>query len=44
MNVRACGQRRFSGRHGAGLQEHRTLTGHTLALMLLPPNAIANPN
>jgi hypothetical protein len=26
------------------LQEHRTLTGHTLALMPLPPNAIANPN
>ena len=26
------------------LQEHRTLTGHVLSVLPLPPNAISNPN
>jgi hypothetical protein len=26
------------------LQEHRTVTGHVLSLISLPPNAISNPN
>lgn len=26
------------------LQEHRSLTGHWLSLLPLPPNAISNPN
>lgn len=26
------------------LQEHRTLTGHSISLLGVPPNAISNPN
>jgi len=26
------------------LQEHRTLTGHSISLLPVPPNAISNPN
>jgi hypothetical protein len=26
------------------LQEHRTVTGHVLSVLPLPPNAISNPN
>ena len=26
------------------LMEHRTLTGHSVSVLALPPNAISNPN
>jgi hypothetical protein len=26
------------------LQEHRNLTGHTLSVLPIPPNALTNPN